>query len=205
MNSAKSLSKNCGAACQTNRHPRRYRLTGDGKPNVQGICRRITLALLFAGCLAFADTGSAQEDVASLQAQITALREEVESLKRERGDLQRELAEIKKDKEPSSKESPEGEINGIVWELTLYRPDGTALATKAFLALDGKIYADHMEVGSYTENGNRARVDITRASQPRAIGVYQFVRISNNPPIYMGRFKNDQGDNPKARLRIIKD
>lgn len=148
---------------------------------------------------------SANDEVEELKKQNAALKKEVELLRRERDLLQKELDQLRPKKGETTEKRPEGEIIGVAWEIDVYRPDGTVFTTQKFLAAEGKIYFDAREVGTYTENGNRVRIDVTRSTSERAIGVFELLRISNKPPIYAGRFRNKKGENPKVQLRIIKD
>lgn len=145
------------------------------------------------------------ETVDSLKKQIAALQKEVDLVRRERDVLQKEVDQLRATKGESSEKHSEGEIVGIVWELDVYRPDGSVFTTQKFLAAEGKIYMDAREIGTYTENGNRVRIDITRAGSDRANGVCELLRTSNQPPTYAGRLRNKKGENPKIQLRIIKD
>lgn len=152
-----------------------------------------------------AKTSNAQDELTEIKAELAELRKELAAVRKERDSLRKELASLKGESVPKEPANPEGEINGIVWEITAFKPDGSLLTTQSFLALDGKIYNREKELGTYTENGYRAKAEITRSEVPRANGTYHFVRISNNPPAYSGRFTNSHGDNLAVRLRIIKD
>lgn len=150
-------------------------------------------------------TAHGEETVDSLKKQIALLQKEVDLVRRERDLLQKEVDQLRAGKGEPSGKRPEGEIIGIVWEIDVYRPDGSVFVTEKFLAAEGKIYLDAREIGTYTENGNRVRIDVTRALNDRANGVYELLRTSNQPPRYGGRMRNKRGENPKIQLRIIKD
>lgn len=164
-----------------------------------------SLSVLLILFLSSTGTARGDETVDSLKKQIAVLQKEVDLLRRERDLLQKEVDQLRAGKGEQSGKRPEGEITGIVWEIDVYRPDGSVFTTQKFLAAEGKIYNDAREIGTYTENGNRVRIDITRASNERANGVYELLRTSNQPPTYGGRMRNKKGENPKIQLRIIKD
>ncbi len=163
--------------------------------------------LLFLGMLiSFAGGLRGDDTIESLKKEIAVLKKEVELARRERDLLQKEVDQLRSgEKAAPSEKRPEGEILGIVWEIDYLRPDGTVHTTAKFLASEGKIYHDAREIGTYSENGNRARMDITRGPNERANGVYEFLRISNNPPLYSGRMRNKKGESPKVNLRMVRD
>jgi hypothetical protein len=163
--------------------------------------------------LAIGNLARADDDAASLKREIDSLRREVDLLKRERDKYKKELDQLKatmstsdnNPKESGSSKSPEGEINGIVWEIDILNDDGSVNKSIKFLAAEGKIYHDFREVGHYSEKGNRCRIDITNSLAANANGFGELLRTSNNPPLYHGRFKNKAGVEAKVRLRIVKD
>lgn len=170
--------------------------------------------LVGIGTLALADgTITAQDDVAAIKAEITELRKELANVRKERDELRKELSSLKADQNPKDTEGPkdskppEGEINGIVWELSFHDPDGKVLGSGRFLALDGKIYGKSAEIGTYTEGGYRATIEITRA--PGGLqafnGTYNFIKVTNNPPSYKGTFNTKQGVKVPVSLRVILD
>lgn len=152
-----------------------------------------------------------EDDVQALRGQITELRQQLTELRREFDSLRREFkAEGTKGEKPLTTDKPsaksdEGQLIGIAWELDVLKPDGSVFVTTRFLAADGKLYHESREVGTYTEQGNRVRMDILRNVGDRALGVAELLRTSNKPPTYHGRFTNKQGENPKVRLRMILD
>jgi hypothetical protein len=152
-----------------------------------------------------AGTACGQDEMSAIKSEIAELRKELAAVRIERDALRKELASLKGGVSPGESGPPEGEINGVIWEISAFRPDGALITTQKFLALDGKIYHSKKELGTYTESGYRAKVEITRSDLPRANGTYQFVRITNNPPAYSGRFTNHQGDDLAVRLRIVRD
>ncbi len=164
-------------------------------------------ALLLLAGLWISSLGAvrAEDTVDSLKQQVAALQREVNLVRRERDLLQKEVDQLRAGKAESGAKRPEGEITGVIWEIDVIRPNGSVFATKRFLAAEGKIYMDAREIGTYTENGSRARMDITRATDDRANGVYELLRTSNNPPTYAGRLRNKRGENPQIQLRVIKD
>jgi hypothetical protein len=170
-----------------------------------------TCLIVGIGSLAFAaSTTTAQDDITAIKAEITELRKELATVRKERDELRKELASLKGDqalKNAKTPQAPEGEINGIVWEISFLAPDGKALGSGQFLALDGKIYGKSAEIGTYTESGFRATIEITRA--PGGLeafnGTYNFLRITNNPPSYKGTFITKQGIKTPVSLRAVKD
>jgi hypothetical protein len=147
----------------------------------------------------------ADDETKALKKQIATLQKELDLVRRERDLLQKELDQLRSSKGEPSAKRPEGEIIGIVWEIDIFRPDGSVYSTQKFLASEGKIYFDAREIGAYTETGNRVRIDVTKSSVDRANGVYELLRTSNQPPLYHGRFRNKKGENPKIQLRVVKD
>ncbi len=167
-----------------------------------GITSLIVLIGLHIG---FVDGVRSDDTVDSLKKQIASLQKEVDLIRRERDLLQKELDQLRPSKSEESEKHPEGNVIGVIWEIDVFRPNGTVFSTQKFLAAAGKIYLDSREIGAYTENGNRVRIDITNSPVDRANGVYDLLRTSNQPPTYHGRLMNKKGENPKIQLRIIKD
>lgn len=163
--------------------------------------------MLLTFLLSSTGTAWGQESVDDLKQQVVRMKKELDLIRRERDLFKKELEQLRPTftKKEANEKGPEGEIIGIVWEIDVLRSDGSVFVTKRFLASEGKIYADSREVGSYTETGNRVRIDITNSPVERANGVYELLRISSRPPTYAGRLRNKQGENPKIQLRIIKD
>lgn len=161
--------------------------------------------------LLFNLTASAQDrQVESLEKENQLLRSEIETLKKHIKLLEEENARLKpktqeSDNGTAKKNSDEGEVIGIVWELEVLKPDGSVFSTSKFLAQNGKLYVNSLEVGTYTETGNRARLDIAKNVPERAQGKAELLRISNKPPAYQGRFTNKRGENPIIRLRQVID
>lgn len=164
------------------------------------LCLMIGFSFLIA-----ADKASGQDELSAIKAEIAELRKEIAVVRKERDTLRKELASMKGENSPKESQPPEGEINGIIWEISAFRPDNTLIETRKFLALDGKIYAANKEIGTYTENRFNATAVITGVEMPRYNGTYKFTRFANNPPTYSGRFTNNQGDNLVVRLRMVKD
>lgn len=140
------------------------------------LCLMIGFSFLIA-----ADKASGQDELSAIKAEIAELRQEIAVVRKERDTLRKELASMKGENSPKESQPPEGEINGIIWEISAFNPDGTRIITNKFLALEGKIFANSKELGTYTERGASAQVDITRADKPRANGTYKFIRVTNNP------------------------
>jgi len=164
-------------------------------------CVILTLTI----CASVTSSACGQDELSAIKAEIAELRKEIAAVRTERDALRKEIASLKGTVPPGEPNPPEGEINGIIWEISAFRPDGTLITIQKFLALDGKIFHSKKELGTYTESGYRAKVEITRSDLPRANGTYQFVRITNNPPAYSGRFTNHHGDDLAVRLRIVRD
>lgn len=143
-------------------------------------------------------------EIAELRKEIAALREELTQVRKERDELKDQLKKLQPGTAKNSERS-EGAFNGIQWEITLLDGQGAAKASTKFYAQDGKIFKDGMEVGNYTDAGNRARMDVTKAASPRAIGTYNLLRVKNDPPTYTGTFKSSEGFEAKVILRAILD
>lgn len=154
---------------------------------------------------------SAQEsDAASLSRENESLRSEVDTLKKHIRLLEDEITRLKSQaREPikatANKSKDEGELIGIVWDMEVLKPDGSVLTTGKFFAANGKLYKDNLQVGTYTENGSRAKLDITKNVGERALGTAELLRVSNKPPTYQGRFTNKRGESPVVRLRQFID
>ena len=170
----------------------------------------ITCAFFLLTGVPFGATLSAQDEtIASLKSENESLKSELETLKKEIEALKRENAKLKamsgNSDEKTEKDSDEGSLIGKLWELDTLKPDGTVFSTVKFFAADGKVYFDSQEVGTYTERGTRVRLDITKNVGPRVIGTAELLRISNDPPLYQGRFTNKRGEKPVVKLRAIAD
>jgi hypothetical protein len=167
--------------------------------------------ILILSCAPFGANLIAQEDrIESLKRENELLKREVEILKKHAEVLKEEIDRLKsltpESKRGNTEKKPdEGSLIGIVWELDTLKPDGSVFSTVKFLAADGKVYFDSHEVGTYSERGTRARIDITKNVDARALGTAELLRVSNKPPMYQGRFSNKRGEKPIVRLRAVID
>lgn len=147
-----------------------------------------------------------QDNTESLLKEVAALKREVELLKRERDLLTRELAVLKAGSPDAKEAQPlpaDGDINGIVWEIIALTPDNQPDARGRFHALNGKVYVEGKEVGTYTDRGATTTVDITGMPEDRINGRYQFQRLDKSS--YRGTMRNVLGREHKVLLRLVKD
>ena len=159
-------------------------------------------ALLVLTCLVVAPVPFAQaaDDVATLK-------KELELLKKENQLLKQEIALLKRQAAGGSPEEvkPGDEQIGIIWEISALGREGKVLGTARFLAAEGKLYNDKKEIGRYTQNGARVRMDITGAPDPGMNGVVELIQRDRNPPTFRGVGKNLKGQEASMMLRIVKD
>lgn len=171
----------------------------------------ILCAVLFLFFTPFSMSVVAQENsLEALKKENELLKKEVELLKKQIELLKEENSRLKTQaggtgNGNTNKEGDGGAFIGKLWELDTLKPDGSVFSTVEFFAADGKVYFDKREVGTYTERGTRVRIDITRNVDARALGTAELLRVSNDPPMYQGRFTNKRGENPIVRLRAIVD
>ncbi len=165
-------------------------------------------------CLSMQISIVAQDDVAALNKQLALLKQEIDLLKREVEILKKENAVLKKPSSVSKGDvtaSTAGdEINGIIWEISFFNKSGLLLHSGKFLAANGKIYVKAneglvKEIGVFSENADRSRLEVTGHDNPAANGTYNFLRIQKNPPSYEGNFRNKQGQQFPVKVRIVKD
>lgn len=146
-----------------------------------------------------------QDDSEALRKEIADLKREVDLLTRERDLLTQELKILKTGaKESKSAPAPEGEINGIIWEIIAVSPEGKPITSPArFHALEGKVYVKGKQVGTYTDQGETATADVNGMPDNRANGRYKFQRY--DPNSYRGRMINVLGKEHEVFMRKIKD
>jgi len=146
-----------------------------------------------------------QEDSEALRKELADLKREVDLLKRERDLLTQELKMLKTGaKESKSAPAPEGEINGIIWEIRGIGPNGNPITPPyKFHALQGKIFVAGKEVGSYTDRGALSIIDVTGIQDVRFNGRYEFQHVKQG--IVMGSMRNNLGKEFKVSVRRIQD
>lgn len=162
--------------------------------------------LLVAALVATETTLLGQDSNESLLKEVADLKREVELLKRERDLLTRELATLQAgspDAKGAKSGPTDGDINGIVWEIIALTPDNQPAARGQFHALNGKVYVEGKEVGTYTDRGATTTVDITGMPEDRVNGRYQFQRWDKSS--YRGTMRNVLGKEHKVVLRLVKD
>jgi hypothetical protein len=142
----------------------------------------------------------AADDVAALKKEIELLKQEIELLKKENALLRKQASG-----KPDSPVPAGDEAVGIVWEVSALGKDGKVLVTRRFLAAEGKLYNGKKEVGRYTQNGSRVRLDVTDAPDPKFNGVSELIQRERNPPTFRGVAKNLAGQETSVLLRIVKD
>ena len=148
---------------------------------------KLLCGMLCAFAIVWTAPATADEvsELEQLRREVAALRDEVAQLRKERDALRGEL----KKSRPTKEDRPEGELNGIQWEISAINNKGIAVVAATFYAQEGKIMKDGKAIGSYTDAGNRARMDITAAPSDKANGTYSLLRVKNDPPTYSGTFK----------------
>lgn len=159
------------------------------------------LSFIVAVLLSVPSSADDASEIAELRNEIKALRSEVAALRKERDDLKRQLTKGS----GSSSTRPEGELNGIQWEITALNNEGVAIGSTKFYAQDGKIFKDGIEFGTYVDAGNNARMDVTKAPSDKFNGTYTLIRVKNDPPTYTGTFKNKLGAEVKVLLKALID
>lgn len=161
--------------------------------------------LLLAAAFATETSLLGQDSAESLQKEVADLKREVELLTRERDLLTQELRMLKTGKKESKPEpAPEGEINGIVWEIIFLSPEGRPITPPGrFHALEGKVYVGGKEVGTYTDRGATTTIDVTGMPSDRVNGRYQFQRVDRNS--YRGTMRNVHGNEHKVVVRKVQD
>ncbi len=156
-------------------------------------------------CVAFAFSATSIADDASelteLRNEVKALRSEIAALRKERDELKSQLTKGATNSSPRL----EGELNGIQWEITALNKEGVAIGSTKFYAQDGKIYKDGVELGTYVDAGNNARMDVTKSPLDKFNGTYSLMRVKNDPPTYTGTFKNKLGAEVKVLLKALID
>jgi hypothetical protein len=166
------------------------------------------IGLILAFAVVSAETPlRGQDNTESLQKEVADLKREVELLKRERDLLTRELTILKADSQAAKgkKSVPaDDEINGVLWEIIGLSPEGKPIGPPGrFHALQGKVFVEGKEVGTYADRGATTTVDVTGMPEDRVNGRYQFQRIDKNT--YRGTMRNLLGKEHKVVLRLVKD